>query len=124
MEYKIKLKLEEQVSPQTLVSKIMNDVTRGFCPTWDIKKIAIPNKGEKSVIFHSPASGQCDEPGKDVCFGFIVNPAEGHSALLVRMGLLSNWCASPDIQQQQYHVGRLVSLLLSYKPYFCSMQIY
>lgn len=114
MNFKIYLKCESQEAALRLGNKIMNDVAKGKCPTWNQKDIPGPNQTEKPVIYHKTSSGQFSEKGKDVCFGFYIE----ENFLVIESGLLSNWCANPDVEQQQLHFGRLTSLLLTYRPYF------
>ncbi len=114
MTLKIYLKCESQEAAKRIENKILNDVVKGKCPTWESMTIPSPNKTVKQVIYHKTSSQQFTERGKDVCFGFYLKD----NFLVITPGLLSNWCANPDFEQQQLHIGRLTSLLLAYRPDF------
>lgn len=116
---KIYLKCDSPSLATLLKVKILSNVKNGKFKTWDAKQIATPNNTHNTVIFHTPSSGQYDEEGKDACFGLYVDG----STVVAIPGLLSNWCAAPDFEQQQLHLGRLTSLLLSYRPYYHSLTI-
>lgn len=116
---KIYLKCDSPSLATLLKAKILSNVENGKFKSWNANQIATPNNTQKTVIFHTPSSGQYDEEGKDVCFGLFV---DGNTVVVIP-GLLSNWCAAPDFEQQQLHLGRLTTLLLSYRPYYHSLTI-
>lgn len=99
-------------------NRIFNDIRRGRCPEWEYTEIAAPNESMKPVIFHRVSSGRYREDG-DICFGTYIDG----NILKITSGLLANWCATPSPEQQQADFGRLVSLLLRYRPYYKSLTI-
>lgn len=114
MELKIYLKTESNEAAAKLGNRIWNDVKKGKHSTWDCMKIPSPNNSISEVIYHNPASNQFTEKGKDVCFRCSLM----NNCLVISCGLLSNWCQTPCFDQQQLHLGRLTSMLLTYRPDF------